>query len=298
MKLATILLAMCAVAQPLLARFIKSRDSTRLYAEAKGDPSNPHLVWIHGFLLSSLVFDKLFEDQVYLDNLYMVRYDMRGFGQSDKPLEPSFYQSIRFGEDFDAVVQAFGLNKPFVAGWSYGGSVAVDIYSLHGNDVISGFVYMAGLPYTNVASSVVQPGYAALGPSLLQDTNVTLYNSAGTQFIDLLVQNSTVLPFDTRVAWLGLGSVIPQAVKANLRTRTQDPTRFFNEGGPSLPVLFVEGAKDRVGNDTASIEFLRPHFKKFEILTLPDAGHASFLDEFEAVRASVLEFVNKVGHEN
>lgn len=52
-----------------------------------------------------------------------VRYDMRGFGQSDKPLDPSFYQSDRFAEDFDAVVEAFNLHKPFAAGWSYGGTI-------------------------------------------------------------------------------------------------------------------------------------------------------------------------------
>lgn len=72
MKIATILLTLCAVAQPLLAIFIKSKDGTQLYAEAKGNPANPHFVWIHGYLLGSLVWDKLFDDQTYLDNLYMV----------------------------------------------------------------------------------------------------------------------------------------------------------------------------------------------------------------------------------
>jgi len=98
----------------------------------------------------------------------MVRYDLRGFGQSDKPLEPSYYESTRFAEDFDVVVNAFNLDRPFAAGWSYGGTIPVDVYSLHGNGRISGFVYLAGLPSTSARSSILLPEYAALGPKVSQ----------------------------------------------------------------------------------------------------------------------------------
>ncbi|KDQ14993.1 hypothetical protein BOTBODRAFT_300083 [Botryobasidium botryosum FD-172 SS1] len=114
------------------ASFVTSKDGTQIWAEAQGNPANPAVVWLHGIFSSSVVFDKLFEDQTYLDALYMVRYDIRGLGQSGKPGDAPSYASERFAEDFDAVVQAFKLNKPVVAGWSFGGSICADITTSHG----------------------------------------------------------------------------------------------------------------------------------------------------------------------
>jgi len=47
----------------------------------------------------------------------MIRYDVRGHGKSDQPLEAKDYESLRHAEDFKAVVEAFGASKPFVVGW-------------------------------------------------------------------------------------------------------------------------------------------------------------------------------------
>ncbi|KDQ09597.1 hypothetical protein BOTBODRAFT_116879 [Botryobasidium botryosum FD-172 SS1] len=286
--------AVFALIHAASALLVSSKDGTQIWAEAKGNPRNPHFVWIHGYLLSSLVFDKLFEDETYLNNLYMVRYDIRGFGQSDKPLNAASYQSARFAEDFDAVVQAFNLHKPFAAGWSYGGTIFTDIYALHGNGVVSGFVYLAALDSTSATSSVSQPLALNTLPNLTQDANVTLYNTAEIGFVEGTIYHPSTLSFETRVAWIGLGAVIPQVVKSNLLNRTQDTTRLFAEGGPSLPVLYVAGLRDALLNDTALVELLRPKFKRFEVLTLPDSGHAVFLEGFEEVRSSVLQFVHSV----
>lgn len=46
-----------------------------------------------------------------------VRYDVRGHGRSGKPEEDEAWEWKRFAEDFDAVVEAYKLHKPFVAGW-------------------------------------------------------------------------------------------------------------------------------------------------------------------------------------
>jgi len=121
-----------------------------------------------------------------------------------------------------------------------------------------------------------------------------LYNSASAQSLDLLVHNPEALPFATRVAWLGLESLILQLVKNNLRSCTQDPTRLFTEGGPSLPVLYVKALKDAVANEMAMLDLLQPHFTDFRVLTLPDSGHTSFLEQFETVIAGVLGFVQSV----
>ena len=57
------------------------------------------------------------EADAFADAGVKVRYDVRGQGLSDQPLDPSAWTSNRFAEDFEAVVEAYGLKKPFVAAW-------------------------------------------------------------------------------------------------------------------------------------------------------------------------------------
>ena len=44
----------------IVEKFIESADGTRIFAGALGDPDKPALVFVHGFTLSSSVFDDLF----------------------------------------------------------------------------------------------------------------------------------------------------------------------------------------------------------------------------------------------
>jgi pimeloyl-ACP methyl ester carboxylesterase len=108
---------MGSLPQTKSSKYLKSADGTLIYADAIGDPSKPSVVFIHGMSMNSIVFDELFEDQRWIDRVYLVRYDTRGHGRSGMPTDAEFWQSKRLAEDFDAVVQAFELRRPFVAAW-------------------------------------------------------------------------------------------------------------------------------------------------------------------------------------
>ena len=57
----------------------------------------------------------------------MVTYDLRGHGNSDKPLEPERYRDSKaWGDEVQAVMDATGLKRPVLVGWSYGGRVMAD----------------------------------------------------------------------------------------------------------------------------------------------------------------------------
>ncbi|KDQ14994.1 hypothetical protein BOTBODRAFT_174192 [Botryobasidium botryosum FD-172 SS1] len=285
-------LALLALLHSTAAFLIQSKDGTQLWAEARGNPFNPHVVWIHGFLSSSVVYDKLFEDEAYLSELYMVRYDLRGLGRSDKPLDPASYESQRFAEDFDAVVQTFGLKKPFVAGWSYGGTVCADIYTSHGHGYLSGCIYLAS--FSTATSYRPHQGHGGLYsfPKLLQDSDVAMYQDGATRFTDFLLADASRLPYKTRMIWSNLVGVVPQQVKRNLVFRKQDNTRLFDEGGPLLPVLYVEGSKDAMLDSVKVVDSLRPKFEKFEVATVPNGGHVVFLDRYKEVKERILRFVS------
>lgn len=98
-------------------QLVASADGTPIWAQAAGNPNNPAVVFIHGFSCTGLSFSKQFSDPDLLQNLYLLRYDVRGHGRSGQPLEAKDYESLRHAEDFKAVMDAFGVKRPFVAGW-------------------------------------------------------------------------------------------------------------------------------------------------------------------------------------
>ena len=116
----------------ILEKRLISPDGTLVYAEAVGMPSNPHLVFLHGFSLSTVVFDSIFHNTRYADAFYLVRYDIRGHGRSGKPKNPEAYASQRFAQDYATVANAFELKRPIFVGWSWGSTQQEHLlYALH-----------------------------------------------------------------------------------------------------------------------------------------------------------------------
>lgn len=124
-------------------RRLRSIDGHEIYAEATGNPRNPHVVLLHGLALSGAVFDEFCRRRDLLEQLYIVRhlaiisgaaltrvrgrlglacavqvrYDVRGHGRSGIPMTPEDHASHLYAEDFKAVVDAYRLHKPVLVGW-------------------------------------------------------------------------------------------------------------------------------------------------------------------------------------
>ena len=64
---------------------------------------------------------------------HIVTYDLRGHGNSDKPLDPARYKDSKaWGDEVQAVMDAAGLKHPVLVGWSYAGRVISDYVATHG----------------------------------------------------------------------------------------------------------------------------------------------------------------------
>lgn len=96
---------------------IKTDDKVNLYYQTAGDARNPAII------LSNSLGTQLSMWQPQIDALskqyYVVSYDTRGHGQSDKPLGP--YSLTRLGQDVLCVLGALGIKKANFCGISMGG---------------------------------------------------------------------------------------------------------------------------------------------------------------------------------
>jgi pimeloyl-ACP methyl ester carboxylesterase len=76
-------------------QIITSRDGTKLWAEAAGDPSKPAVIFVHGFAGSASHFEVQFSDVNLLRNLHLVGSQLAHFGSSGLTA-----WSFRFGTTF------------------------------------------------------------------------------------------------------------------------------------------------------------------------------------------------------
>lgn len=114
-------------------------DGVRIHYEVSG--SGHPLVFVHGHALDSRMWIGQTEA---LARLYtVVRYDLRGHGQSDAPR--SGYSRAHYAGELRALIQHLGLTRPSLVGHSLGGAIVLEYAKGHSEQIASLTLADAGL---------------------------------------------------------------------------------------------------------------------------------------------------------
>jgi len=117
---------------------VKTPDSLTISAQDWGNPAGPEILFIHGFSQSHMSWMRQVDSDLAKE-FHIVTYDLRGHGNSDKPLDPAAYRnSTAWGQEVQAVIAAAGLKRPVLVGWSYAGRVISDYLATEGAGKIAG----------------------------------------------------------------------------------------------------------------------------------------------------------------
>ncbi|KAF5349835.1 hypothetical protein D9758_014013 [Tetrapyrgos nigripes] len=281
----------------ITSKFVPSTDGSLVYAEAIGDPSKPALILVPGYTLSTQVFDKQFEDEELRRELYLIRYDPRGHGQTSKPETEEGHASKLYADDFAAVCKAFGVRKPVFAGWSLAGAIVADICTHLGADFISGAILLAGLPSLSPESfSAIPPQFLSTIVPDLFSTETSVHRNTILHFASKLFVDPNSIPFSVRCAWIGATFFIPAPVFQLVLSRPQSVKELEEAGKEGkLKFLCINAEKDaqRAGG-VPVVELLKPTFSDVEEVVIKDAGHAFFYEKPQETNRALLEFVRKV----
>ncbi len=94
-----------------MLHIVQSKDGVKLNTIAVGNPQNPCLLLIHGYSQNSLVWLKQLQSKE-LKNFYLIAFDLRGHGFSEKPNRVEDYVNDRFSaDDLNAIIKYFNLKK-------------------------------------------------------------------------------------------------------------------------------------------------------------------------------------------
>ncbi|WP_375459884.1 alpha/beta fold hydrolase [uncultured Enterovirga sp.] len=268
---------------------VRSADGTVLAAEAKGDLAAPEVLFIHGLRQSRLSWDKQFADPA-LAGLRMVRFDLRGHGDSDKPAALEAYSDADcWADDVAAVIAAAKLRRPILVAWSLGGYVAGAYLRKHGG------LGIAGVNLVDAVTKLSPDLFTPLTVDFIRTTTSHDLAERVAATAEFLAACFHQPPTDGEFRhMLVVNGMTPRAAyEGFLQTSTTDLEPVFAAYGG--PILLTHGAHDRLVRKAMSerILLLKPGNR---LSVFAESGHSPFYEEprrFGRELAAFIAAVNK-----
>jgi pimeloyl-ACP methyl ester carboxylesterase len=237
-------------------RQVVSADGLKLAAYDVGNADGAEILFIHGFSQCSQCWERQFGDPQLNRRFRLTAFDIRGHGASEKPSDPRRYAEDRqFAEDVNSVMDALGLKRPVLVGWSYAGRIVEDYLEAYGTARLAGINFVCAR--TNNQSEFVGPGNDHLVGMTGADPSANL--EATRQFvracfakeqppstIEQAVAYNMLVPADIRAAHLSRppsdGAVLPKIDVPVLVTQGNQDL-LVSKGLGELTAALIPGAK-------------------------------------------------------
>ena len=285
-----------AMSLPCLGQELKNKplavttpDGLTISAQEWGNPNGRGIVFIHGFSQSNLSWMRQTHSDLTKE-FHIVTYDLRGHGNSEKPLEAARYRDGKaWADEVQAVIDAAGLKRPVLVGWSYAGRVISDYVTYRGADGISGIDFVD-------ASIKLVPEFVGDNlknlPLMMSEDMLTNITATRTFLHGCFSKQPSTDDFETMLAF---NMMVPPKVRANMggRPLSMDETlKALN-----LPVLVTHGATDKLALVAAA---------RHTAATIPGAklsvydrvGHAPFWEDTARFNAELSAFVRAANTTN
>lgn len=269
---------------------IEGGDGIELHVREWGNPDGAPIVLIHGWSQCHMSWRVQYESEL-AGEFRLVTPDLRGHGMSAAPPGADSYTNARlWADDVAAVIDALKLDRPVLAGWSYGGYVISDYIRVHGQDKVSGLVYVAGAVTLNESAFgtlIGQPFIEGVEGTTQPDLPVTI-DGLRTFLRDCAERPLPSEDFERAVAF---NTVVRPEVRSALVGRSIDSDDVLES--MSIPVLAVHGTDDRI---------VLPAMTEHILSTCPTAtgswyqgvGHMSFMEDPQRFNRELAAFARRV----
>lgn len=217
----------------------------------------------------------------------LLTYDLRGHGDSDKPIfEPYYKESAAWAGEVQAVVETAGLVRPVIVAWSYAGRVALDYLQTAGSAAISGLVLVAG---TSCANALVFGSGAALLKRMSTAATPADNIAATEEFLRACVAEP--LPPAEHGFMLSYNLRVPPAIRAAMGGRPAAYETVLRS--LQVPVLAIHGSKDCF-NLPAMSEYTARTCPNARALLYQGIGHAPFWETPERFNSDLATWLDSL----
>jgi 3-oxoadipate enol-lactonase len=240
------------------------------------------LVLIHGYSLDTRMWDDQFD--AFSQQYQVVRYDLRGFGESALPTGESY----AYHEDLKALLGFLGITRAHLLGLSLGGAIAVDF----------------ALIYPEATQSLILVDVSALDgfewPDKLNGWFAPIYSAAKNDDMELAKEH-----------WLNTDWFAPAREKpdvaANLKAIVSDYSGWhFNHDNPvrglvppanerlaevGAPTLIIIGERDLSFYNHPIADRLAERIPSARKVVMPGVGHMANMEDPQGFNQIVLSFL-------
>jgi len=233
--------------------------------------AGPPLLLSHGYSASARMWD----GQCDAVGRRVITWDMRGHGRSDSPDDPDAYSEAETVADMVAILDECGIERAAVGGLSLGGYMSLAFHAAHPERTAALLLFDTGPGYRNEEA---RAGWNAMA--------VRLATSFEAKGLDALSRSPEVQASEHRSA-RGL-ALAARGILVQHNARVIDGLPHI-----AVPALVLVGANDDpyVGPAT----YMAAKIPGAQHVVLPDAGHASNLDQPVAFNQAVVDFLDGAG---
>ena len=268
---------------------IAGGGGVHLHVVEAGNPDGRPILFIHGLSQSWLSWSRQLDSELARDHR-LVAIDMRGHGQSDKPRD-AYGDSRLWADDVRGVIDALGLDRPVLCGWSYGSLVILDYLRHYGEDRIAGIQLVGAITKlgSDAALSVITPEFLSLVPGFFSTDVEESVRSLESALRLCFVQPP---PAADLYQMLGYSVSAPPHVRQALFSRAFDNDDLLPR--VRKPVLITHGANEAV----VKLEAVDQHkagITHAQVHIVPNTGHAPFYEDAPVFNQRLREFVELCG---
>jgi pimeloyl-ACP methyl ester carboxylesterase len=255
-------------------------DGVELAVYETGNPRGRPVIFIHGFAQSHESWSAQMQALTLQSELRLISFDLRGHGDSGKPLvREAYHDPQRWAHDLRSVMQATGADKPCIVAWSYGGRVVNDYLQAFGDGDIGSINYVAA---TSTAQRFgLGSDYALIGGMLSDDPAVE--TRATLAFLRACFEKQ---PTEAQLKEMErFNALTPVAVRKLLAGRPADYDDALRR--LKVPVLITHGDRDRI-SALAMSEYTLGLVPVSKLSLYQGAGHGTFFEEPMRFNAELL----------
>lgn len=284
--------AAMAPAAALRFQVVEGAGGVPLNVVTAGDRSKPPILLVHGIGQSYVSWENQLRAPV-TDEFFVVAFDMRGHGNSGKPWSREAYTDYRnYAGDVQAVIQATGIDRPLLVGWSYGTLVVADYLRAYGASGLRGIELVGAYGGFTPPPPPAPPALAermAKTRALQLSGNLEDNIAAARGGIRFLTANEMTPAYWDRAVQLAL--MLPAYARRHMFDR---PTANMDQVPRiTVPLLVNVGGKDLSTAEAQGRELVAK-VPGARISIYPDSGHSPFAEEPERFNRELIEFARTV----
>ena len=268
---------------------VKTPDGLTISAQEWGNPNGPEILFIHGFSQSHMSWMRQVNSDLAKE-FRIVTYDLRGHGNSDKPEDPARYRDGKaWADEVQAVMDAAGLKRPVLVGWSYAGRVISDYVTYRGPDKLAGINFVdASIKFIPEFIGDNLKNLPIMGSEDLA-TNI----AATREFVHgCFSKQPSAEDYEIMLAF---NMMVPPKVRNGLGSRPLDATAVMSK--LKIPVLVTHGAEDRNAK-VGTAEYTAKTIPGAKLSIYQGIGHAPFYEDSARFNAELAAFVREANKTN